>query len=389
MPSFSKKSLNPQPAEPARRLDAAAIARTAIANPYMSAGGAAFLLLLTIVTMIAVGGDPKAGQPSVRISLARVAGPLAPPGWREALAPERAGDPLVSEAVFQLSPTPLEPQWNGGGEAVITLPGQSASFAAGDPLPTAPIAGLSGPGPSGPLPIIGADGRTPFEGYARPFTPNGRPKVSLIIGGLGLNAKATRQAIEGLAPEITLSFVPYAEGLQGWIDLARAHGHEVLLEAPMEPTDYPDNDPGPYTLMTTAPAAETVKKLEWVLSRATGYFGVTNYLGSRFMTSDPALAGFTAALSARGLAFIDDGQAARRAGGLPRASADRIVDNQLSEAAVDQQLAALETSAQQHGQALGSGFAYPVTLTQVARWSESVEQRGYQLTPASALATRR
>ena len=210
-----------------------------------------------------------------------------------------------------------------------------------------------------------------------------------MIGGLGLNATATRQAIENLPPEITLSFVPYSDGLQGWIDLARQNGHEVLLEAPMEPVDYPDNDPGPYTLMAQAQGQETVKKLEWLLSRATGYFGVTNYLGSRFVGSDSAMTAFTGALRGRGLAFIDDGSAARRGGGLPRASADRIVDDQLSVEAIDQQLLSLEAGALQHGQALGSGFAYPVTLTQVAQWAQSVESRGYQLAPASALTTRR
>ncbi len=157
----------------------------------------------------------------------------------------------------------------------------------------------------------------------------------------------------------------------------------------MEPVDYPDNDPGPYTLMATAQGPETVKKLEWLLSRATGYFGVTNYLGSRFMASDSAMTAFTGALRGRGLAFLDDGSAAKRGGGLPRASADRIIDDQLSIDSIDQQLLALEAGALQHGQALGSGFAYPVTLAQVAAWTQSVESRGYQLAPASALTARR
>jgi polysaccharide deacetylase 2 family uncharacterized protein YibQ len=385
---FSKKSLNPQPAAAEPVFNAAAVARAALANPYVGASGAALLLLITILVLIAVTGDPKAGEPMVRISLARTAGPAAPPGWREALAPERAGEAPVSETYIQLSTAPIDPMAALGGQAIITMPGQQA-FQAADPLPQAPIAGLFAPGPGGPLPIIGPDGRTPFQAYARPFSSNGRPKVGLVIGGLGLNAKATREAIEGLPPEITLSFVPYSEGLQGWIDLARSRGHEVLLETPMEPTDYPDNDPGPYTLMATAPAAETTKKLEWVLSRATGYFGVTNYLGSRFLTSDTGVSALTGALRGRGLAFVDDGQAARRGGGVPRASADRIVDDQLTEAAIDQQLLALEADALQHGQAMGSGFAYPVTLAQVAHWAQGVEQRGYQLAPVSAMTTRR
>jgi polysaccharide deacetylase 2 family uncharacterized protein YibQ len=141
--------------------------------------------------------------------------------------------------------------------------------------------------------------------------------------------------------------------------------------------------------MADAQAPETAKKLEWILSRATGYFGLTNYLGSRFLADDKAYEAFAAAARGRGLGFIDDGSAARRGGALMRASAERVIDDQLSQAAIDQQLLALEASALQRGQSLGSGFAYPVTLEKVARWASEVEGRGYQLAPASALATKR
>jgi polysaccharide deacetylase 2 family uncharacterized protein YibQ len=383
---FSKKNLNPVPATPEPSLSAPELFGRALANPYLAAGAAASLFLATALALVALLGDPQAGNPTVRISLARVAAMAAPPGWREALAAEHPGAPTVTSDIYQLSEAPIP----GGafGQATITMAG-GHGFRAADPLPQAPLAGMTAQGPGGLLPIIAPDGRTPAQAYARPFTPNGRPKVALVIGGLGLNATATRQAIEQLPPDVTLSFVPYAEGLQGWIDLARANGHEVLLEAPMEPVDYPDNDPGPYTLMATAQGSETVKKLEWLLSRATGYFGVTNYLGSRFVGNDQAMVAFTGALRGRGLAFIDDGSAAKRGGGLPRASADRIIDDQLSVDSIDQQLLALEAGALQHGQALGSGFAYPVTLAQVAAWTQSVETRGYQLAPASAITARR
>jgi polysaccharide deacetylase 2 family uncharacterized protein YibQ len=239
------------------------------------------------------------------------------------------------------------------------------------------------------LPIIGKDGRTPFQAYARPFRDNGKPRIALVVGGLGLNAAATRGAIERLPPEVTLSFVPYADGLQGWIDLARADGHEVMLEIPMEPLDYPNNDPGPSTLMATARPEETVKRLEWLLARATGYFSVTNYLGGRFLTADTGMNAFLGALRARGLGFYDDGSAPKRAGsGLPRASADTVVDEQLSGEAIEKQLLSLEAAALQRGQSLGAGFAYPVTIEAVIRWSQGLAGRGYQLAPASAIARR-
>jgi polysaccharide deacetylase 2 family uncharacterized protein YibQ len=351
-------------------------------NRYVGVAAAGLLFAGALAGVVTLLGPMTVRAPHVKIDLLQVAR-HAPVGWREALAPA-AGPLTVTEDIVRLSERPLAPLAGVSWNAPSTLKPAAGA------LPTAPLAGLYAPGPGGPLPIVAADGRTPFDAYKRPFVGNGRPKVALIVGGLGLNARATRQAIESLPPEITLSFAPYAEGLQGWIDEARAHGHEVLLEAPMEPLDYPDNDPGPYTLMADGSPPEIVKKLEWVLSRATGYYGLTNYLGSRFLGSPAAYQAFSGAAAGRGLGFIDDGSGARlTAGGLPRASAERVIDDQLSKAAIDQQLAALESGAMQRGQALGAGFAYPVTLDKVARWAGSLSDRGFQLAPASALAVRR
>lgn len=325
-----------------------------LSNPMVGVAGAGVIFLLAVIGLVAVTGDPRAGAPRLKIPLTSKTAPSA------ALRPS--------------------------ADATQPLPAYAGER---QPLVPAPIAGLTAPGPGGLLPVIAPDGRTPAQAYARPFTDKGGPKVALVIGGLGLNAKTTREAIEQLPPEITLSFVPYAEGLQGWIDLARANGHEALLETPMEPLDYPQNDPGPYTLMTQDPPQETIKRLEWLLSRATGYFGVTNYLGGRFVTSDTAMGTLAAGLRQRGLAFIDDGAAASRGGGVPRASAERVVDQTLDGGAIAGELSQLEGAATQHGKALGSGFAYPITLQEVQRWAAGLAGRGVQLAPASAVMSKR
>jgi len=263
-------------------------------------------------------------------------------------------------------------------------PALSPSGAAGA-LPPAPIAGLATPGPGGLLPIIAPDGRASWKAYARPFADDGRPKIALVIGGLGLNPDQTKQAIDTLPPEVTLSFSPYAENLQAQIDHARAAGHEVMIEIPMEPLDYPDNDPGPYTLLGNAQPEEISHKLEWLMSRATGYFAVTNAFGSRFLGKDKAMAPFVQALRQRGVAFIDDGQAAGRGGGLHRASIGPKIDADLDADAIDSQLLSLEAIALQSGGALGSGSGYPLTVAQVQKWAVAVRDRGYALAPASAL----
>ncbi|MBE7218593.1 MAG: divergent polysaccharide deacetylase family protein [Caulobacteraceae bacterium] len=362
-------------------------------RPLLALGGGVGALGLAAALLVAAFGDPHAGAPHLRARLHQ-AGPLSEAALRGETTPA-PGDPAADPLAAQAAP-------GAGAEAVITLPdggrvtgAPDATTAAaaparplGPPLPPAPIAGLTAPGPGGLLPIIAKDGRTPFQAYARPFTPNGKPRIALVVGGLGLNATATRAAISRLPPEVTLSFVPYADGLQGWIDQARAAGHETVLEAPMEPVDYPNNDPGPMTLMAKATPADLARRMETLLSRATGYMALTNYLGGRFLQSDSAMQAFTGVLRARGLGFIDDGQAARRGGGVPRASADTVIDQDLSAEGIDRQLAALEAAALARGGALGAGFAYPVTVDAIVKWAAGLPNRGYQLAPASAMMRR-
>jgi polysaccharide deacetylase 2 family uncharacterized protein YibQ len=362
-------------------------------KPPVAVAGAGLLLLGAAALFITVLGDPRAGAPSARATLKREA-PVAAPAptgleafsvgaygsWQDLAAEGGAVDPAL------------------GGEAVITLPNGAtvsgngapvtAPRVAASPLPAAPIAGLSQPGPNGPLPTIATDGRVPAQAYARPFRSNGRPRVSIIVGGLGLNAVTTRAAIERLPAEVTLSFVPYAEGLQGWIDLARAQGHEVMLEMPMEPSGYPNNDPGPHTLLASAEAADIQARMNWLLGRATGYFGVTNYMGDRFATSDAGMNAFMSILRQRGVAFLDDGSMSRRPGAWARASANRIIDEEQNPTAIVAQLNALEALAKGRGQALGTGFSYPVTVEAVARWTADMDARGLQLAPASAMTQR-
>ena len=364
------------------RLRAPKLTFGALRTPRAGLVAAGVLFAVMVVVMVSMlrplAGGASPGEHAFTTMLGG-----APSKWRKALTPAHSPAHLYTDVV-RLAERPV-----GGGPAAVHGPPTPGVILSGASLPPAPAPGLYASGPGGFLPIIGTDGRTPAEAYARPFKTNGRPKVALVLGGLGLNARTTRLAIESLRPEVTLSFVVYADDLQGWINLARAHGHEVLLETPMEPLDYPQNDPGPFTLMADSPAQETVKRLEWVLSRASGYFGLTNYLGARFLADNEAYGAFAGSVRGRGLAFVDDGSAVRRGGGVLRASAERVIDSQLSGPAIEQQLQALEAGALQRGQALGSGFAYPVTLDRVARWASEVEQRGYQLAPASALLVRR
>lgn len=368
-------------------------------NHKIAALAAAGVLALGAFAAIQVFGDPEAAGPRRVVELA--------PRDAAADAPTISFSD-ATEGVGEYETFGLEelPEFSGeigeideSGElrvAVVEAP-EAASRPSVAPLPRAPLAGLTEPGPNGPLPIIAANGRTPAQAYARPFTRReNRPIIAIVIGGLGFNARATTQAIEELPPEITLSFVPYANDLQSWIDRARTRGHEVMLELPMEPFDPDADDTGPQTLLASAPAQQNMQRLDQLLSRGAGYFGVTNYQGARFATSAQASQPVVQALRRRGLVFISSGIGQRTAlsveaqrANLPNTAADRIIDARREADAIDDQLLNLEALALQNQNAIGAGFAYPVTMEQVGRWARDIESRGYQLAPASAVLNAR
>ncbi|HRP11818.1 MAG TPA: divergent polysaccharide deacetylase family protein, partial [Terricaulis sp.] len=347
---------------------------------------------------VQVFGDPDAAGPRRVISLSP--GEAAAESTPRISLSDAMGADEEGMSMFDLADLP--PYESEVGEitpegqlrvAVVETPEAASARAPARPLPRAPIAGLTERGPNGLLPIVAADGRTPAQAYARPFTREGeRPMIAIVIGGLGFNARATQQAIDELPAAVTLSFVPYASDLQTWIDRARARGHEVLLELPMEPFDPDADDTGPQALLSSASAQQNITRLELLLSRGSGYFGVTNYQGARFATSAQASQPVVQALRRRGLVFITSGIGQRTAlsveaqrAGLSNTAADRIIDARREASSIDEQLLNLEALALQNQSAIGAGFAYPVTMEQVSRWARDIETRGYQLAPASAV----
>ncbi len=124
----------------------------------------------------------------------------------------------------------------------------------------------------------------------------------------------------------------------------------------MEPFDYPDNDPGPQTLLTSLDAGQNIDRLHWLMSRFQGYVGIANYMGGRFSASEQALGPVLREAAKRGLIYFDDSSSARSlasqiagANSLAFAKADVVIDAVPTPADVDRALARLETAARAKG----------------------------------------
>lgn len=245
----------------------------------------------------------------------------------------------------------------------------------------------------GPLPRIGDDGTRPMDAYARPTGPvaGGLSRVAIVVGGLGVAEGSTASTLDKLPGAVTLAFAPYGDNIRAALERARADGHEILLQVPLEPYNYPAIDPGPHTLSSKAPAARNLDDLHWLLSRLTSYVGVVNYMGARFTADTGALAPVLAELGRRGLLYLDDGSSAQSraaeaaADRVPFVQADVVLDADTTPEAIDQRLDQLAAIARQRGYAIGTGSAFPATVDRIDAFAAEAERRGIVLVPITAI----
>jgi polysaccharide deacetylase 2 family uncharacterized protein YibQ len=214
------------------------------------------------------------------------------------------------------------------------------------------------------------------------------PVVAIIVGGLGVGAAKTADAIMKLPSAVTLAFTPYGSDPAKLVERARAQRHEILLQVPMEPYDYPDNDPGPQTLLTSLGSEQNLDRLHWHLSRFQGYVGIANFMGAKFISSDAVMQPIIREASKRGLGFLDDGSTPRSVAGqladgqaMPFARADLTIDTVPTSVEVDKALARLVDLAKERGVAVGVASALPVSIDRIGTWAKALESRGVMLVP--------
>jgi polysaccharide deacetylase 2 family uncharacterized protein YibQ len=355
------------------------------------------LFLLAFLGFAVFNDNPLGGEPGARVAIR-----TAPPAEKSATAPAGSAAMAVKSAAD--APKPAAPagqktitiiDGSSGARHDVVVSGDAADKADSDATP-AVMAGIDPrlleKSRYGMIPVA-ADGLKPFTAYAAGTDADRAraarmPSIAIVVGGLGVGAAKTSDAIMKLPPAVTLAFTPYGSDPGKLVERARAQRHEVLLQIPMEPFDYPDNDPGPQTLLTTLSAEQNLDRLFWHLSRFQGYAGIANFMGARFVVADAAMQPILREAAKRGLGYLDDGSAPRSVASslaesqaMPFARADLSIDAVPTPAEIDRALARLEGLAKERGTAVGIASALPISIERIAGWTRSLESRGILLVP--------
>ncbi len=234
----------------------------------------------------------------------------------------------------------------------------------------------------------------PWKSYASARDPSDtRPKIAIVVSGLGLKAAITEKAIAVLPSAVSFSFSPYSASGFTLMQRARADGHEVLLDLPLEPLLPQIQDAGPKALLTGNNAEENLSRLQWVMSRGEGYVGLLAMMGGKFLGHEPSLRPMLQELKKRGLMYVDNGQGFGTLSGkiiadigAVGAGIDIQIDQNLDRGSVEKSFLRLEEIAKSKGFATGITRPYPLILDEIAAWSKSLESKGIALVPITALA---
>jgi uncharacterized protein len=366
------------------------------AGRWLSRGAAAFVMSIFagLGAYVMLVTDPNGGKPVASAGIEKQV--------RKATAPEIMPEMATARST---SNDPVQSAKDMEAEAGVTVfrPGSDAPGSVVIRI-AEPVTVKLAPSPDkrlversrhGQLPKTGDDGSTSAQLYARPVgqSPVAKPtgRIAILVGGMGISQSATADAISRLPGPVSLAFAPYGAELERNVAKARSDGHEVFLQVPMEPFDYPDNDPGPHTLLTGPKAAENLERLHWTLARFSGYVGIVNFMGGRFTADESALFPMLKEIAGRGLMIVDDGSSQRslmanaatsvRA---PTVKADLVLDAVIQPQAIDRELAKIEQLARERGIVVASATALPMTVERITRWAKTLEAKGLVLVPVSS-----
>jgi uncharacterized protein len=388
--------------------------RLPISVPQVIAAALA-LFLGVFVAWAIVGDDPFGGEPMVAVSIdpnamtamKKPEAAVVPEAVPGAQGPGRYDGPADGPRAVSAPPGQNGAPAGAGTKTVTIIDGKtgarqevvipdSANGAASttSPAPEQKFAEITS---HGSIPKIAADGVRPAEAFARPVKPipgkPDAPRIALIVGGLGVSASATTDAIAKMPGAVTLAFMPYGSDVERLVARARGEGHEILLQVPMEPFGYPDNDSGPQTLLTSLTPEQNLGRLYWLMGRFQGYVGIAGAMGARFTASEQSFGPILRETAKRGLIFFDDGSNPRSVAGriagannLPFAKADVVLDSVPTPAEIDHALGRLEMAAREHSVAVGISSALPVSIEHIAKWAKAAESRGLLLVPITAVA---
>jgi hypothetical protein len=178
---------------------------------------------------------------------------------------------------------------------------------------------------------------------------------------------------------------------------ARIHaaGREHLVHLPMQPFDYPAQEPGPRPLLLSQDLRETVRRLYEYLETLPQAVGASNHMGSAYTWDETRMEAVQTVLAERNLFFLNSRtsntpvpQAVAQRWGYAYLQRDVFLDHDPDAQAIERAWKQALRQARRHGQAVAIGHPYPQTWRMLQRNLPQLAEEGIELVPLSHLLGR-
>ena len=215
-------------------------------------------------------------------------------------------------------------------------------------------------------------------------------RLALVIDDVDSTEDQTVRAFLDVPVPLTLAILPLSPKSKEIAERAGLCGKEVLLHLPMEPKNYPEENPGPQAIYVDLKEGEIRRRVREALKAVPGAKGVDNHMGSR-ATEDPVvMQTLLEELKKQGLFFVDAQttpnsvafETATRLGA-PCVKSTGFFDDKQDLAVIQRTLLSLGEAAKVRHRVLAIGHCRPKTLSALQNILPKLREMGVELVPAS------
>ena len=221
--------------------------------------------------------------------------------------------------------------------------------------------------------------------------PNARGRLAILLDDGGQKLDLVSEAAT-LPTEVGFAILPFLpKSSETAVGLHEA-GHEIWLHLPMEPENYPANDPGPGAVLMSMNSDDLRAAVHSAINNIPHAIGVNNHMGSKATADLKTMTWIMQELKTRDLAFIDSrttirtvAEEAAQAQGVPTNRRHVFLDNERSAAAIRVQLDEAVYRSRMEGEIIAIGHLDKVTIEVLSQELPGLAKRGADLVNPSDL----
>ncbi len=221
--------------------------------------------------------------------------------------------------------------------------------------------------------------------------PDARGRLAILLDDAGQKLDFV-PAAAALPREVGFAILPFLPKSAESAEVLYGAGHEIWLHLPMEPENYPANNPGPGAILMSMSTNELRAAVHAAIDNIPHAVGVNNHMGSKVTANLKTMTWIMQEIKARGMAFIDSRTTIRTVAedaavglGVPVNRRHVFLDNERDRAAIRRQLEEAVRRCRLEGEIIAIGHVDPVTIEVLAEELPGISKRGADLVRPSAL----